>query len=632
MRYALILLFSLVACLAQAISCLPASGDMVVPPVREYDFAYHAGTDDYHFYGSDVWAVRFDFSAIYPSFDTSEFLVNKALLYLPQAVGSVRAELFSDAYGLPNSSLTWAEVSVTSNNLEVTFPTQVQNDTLWLVVTYTTNFANRFVAASAGGGSHSYFLNNNATVPYFQSLSNAGYNAELLFGLAGDFVLSDTDLELMEFDLGGSLAPRQTVGPEFIVYNHTDQPITDAVVNLNVYSPSPDFAFFDAIPITGPIAPRSEYVFDSSSPDYASHAFILPDQPLQIKLRATLQSPSLATDPQANNTRLIHRFSFDEEYPAFLSENFFRWENSSQITATQDQYTFPQIHRLNYLPILSDTLGSIPAQVRFNWYSFNSLPRTAINGDLRINGFSTAYGDAYSQACNQVLERKTFVTSSQYNFTHNLQMDMVEASVILRNERTLLYTAATEYNLLGSSQVFIGLFRKELFNGAERYVIDRWLEHATPVSGSLNAGETLTFDFDIALNNMPLSELTENYRIYFWLQLTGGGRIIYSEYTDLAGIVSNQDPSCPVPGLVISSNPLYTGGRMEIKTDGGQNLAGIRIYNLRGQKILELTDHNPSYSLGPEMFPASGVYLLRASVRGSGGTERIISKKINVIK
>ncbi|HNT51867.1 MAG TPA: hypothetical protein PKH19_00590, partial [Candidatus Syntrophosphaera sp.] len=46
----------------QAVSYQPGTGVQTQPdPGREYDFHYHSGTDDYHFYGTDAWAVRFDF-------------------------------------------------------------------------------------------------------------------------------------------------------------------------------------------------------------------------------------------------------------------------------------------------------------------------------------------------------------------------------------------------------------------------------------------------------------------------------------------------------------------------------------------------------------------------------------------
>lgn len=630
-RLTALLAFALALCFGHALAFVPGTGGEVMPAgEREYDFAYHAGTDDYHFYGSDVWAVRFDFSEVYPGFDVSEFEVDKALLYLPQTGDSVRVELFSDLMGTPGTSLAWAKVAVTENHLEIPFPQTVQNDSLWLVVTYATNFSNRFVSASQGGGSHSYYWNTNAQNPYFQSLENAGFEAELLFGLGGDFVLSGPDLQLLDFDLAGTLEPREIVGPKFRLYNHSDQTISDAVLEMNVYSPDPGFGFFDSITLAESIPPRSYYEFDEQSPGFDDHAFELPATPLQLKLRAEISSAALAEDPVSNNVRLIHRFSFDQPYPMFLAENFLRCANSSQITLVQDQYDFPQIGILNYFPILSDSLGNLASQIRFNWYDFNSLPRTAINGDTRINGFSTSYGTQYSQLCADALGNKTFISDSECRFNYNAQNDLLITTITLFNDATLLYSTATEYNIIALSRLSVGLFRKVWLDGAERYVISRWVTHSEPLDGTLGAGENYAADFNISLNNLSLDELSQNYRLYYWLQLSNTGRILYSNYSDITDVVSNSDELAGIPRLVISSNPLREGRSMLIGLSGGRSLKGVSIYNIRGQKLLEFENPGKNILLRTQMFPASGVYLVRAEGETPDGPK--VTGKINIIK
>lgn len=623
---------ALLISLCGAIAFVPGSGAQVTPNgVREYDFAYHTGMDDYHFYGSNVWAVRFNFREVYPGMASSEFLVTKALLWFPQTGDSVRAELFRDAHGAPGSSMAWAKVPVNSNQLEINFPTSVQEDTLWLVVSYNTNFSNRYVSASEGGGSHSYYWNTNAQTPYFQSFSGVGYSAELLFGLAGDFVLSGLDLELVSFDMAGSIKPRETVGPTFSIYNHSDQPVSDAVVGMNVYSPNPDFAFYDEISIPESIAPHSLYVFDAQNPAFSSHQFELPATPMQLKFRAALSSGLQDSDPQANNVILLHRFSFENDYPIYLGENFLRYDNAAQITTLQDLNPYADIQILNYFPILSDTLGNVPAQIRFNWYGFNSLPRTAINGDLRINGFSTSYTDQYNQICQQARDERTFVSQSECRLNYIVQNDLLSATFNFTNASTLLYTSATEYNLAGHSVLCVGMFKKTVFNDSERWVIARWITHGTALGGSLNAGETYTAAFNIPLNSLPLSELSENYRIYYWLQLEDGGKILYSAWSDFTGVVSVQDDLAAVPGILVSSNPLRPGGSMAVRLSGGQNLAGLQIYNIRGQKIIALQESAPEIRLTADLFPSSGVYILRAAYLEKG-RKREAATKINIIK
>lgn len=634
MKYALILLLGLCLSLSHALDFQPGSGASVWPDQdREYSFAYHNGTDDYHFYGTNTWAVRFDFAAVYPDSYASEFSVTKALLWLPQTGDSVQVALFTDSFGSPGVSLASAQAAVNSNQMEIPFSTAVQGDSLWLVVTYTTSFANRYVSASAGGGSRSYFWNTNATNPYFQSLATAGFNAELLFGLAGNFVLNTPDLELMDFEILGNLQPRQLIGPTFSIYNHSDLTVSDAKVQITVSSPSPEFSRADLIQIPDPIPPKTHYVFSAESPGFEAHRFSLPDQPMQLKLRASLSSSSLGdTLMTGNNTILVHRFSLSDDYPIFMAENFLRTGSSVQITTTQDQYSLPDIHILNYFPILSDSLANVPAQIRFNWYNFNSLPRTVVNGDLRLNGYSATFADQYAQHCLQAQTQKTFVSSSTCEFQHIPQNDMLTANLTLANANTLFYTAATEYNLVNASRLSIGIFKKVYFDGMERYVIDRWITHGASLSGPLGMGQELSANFNISLSNLTLAELAQNYRLYYWLQLSGGGRILYSAYSDFTGVVSVQDEVQAVPVLRVSPNPLRGDGTLRISLAEGQKMGPVQIYNLRGQKVGDFPGLKEELNIPASQFPASGIYLLRVQISLPQGGATTISKKINIIK
>ncbi len=632
MKYALILALSLICALSHALDALPGSGLKVWPAEdREYSFAYHNGSDDYHFYGANIWAVRFNFAEIYPETYASEFAVDKALLWLPQTGDSVRVELFTDSYGGPGASLAWAKVPVSANQVEIPFANPVQGDSLWLVVTYNTNFANRYVAASAGGGSRSYYWNTNSINPYFQSLATAGFNAELLFGLAGNFVLNTFDLELVDFDLVGDLQPRQLTGPSFTVYNHSDGAVSDASVVITVNSPANTFVRTDTVVVTEPIPPHSEFVFNSQSPGFSDHQFSLPDQPMQLKVRAV--SRALAdTLASGNNLISLNRFSLAEDYPVWLAENFLRTGSSVQITATQDPYAFPDIHILNYFPILSDSLANVPAQIRFNWYNFNTLPRTVVNGDLRLNGFSPAYAAQYEQHCLAAQDLRTFVSASNCRFEYIAQNDLLSAELTLANANTLLYTAATEYNLINATRLSVGLFKKVFFDGAERYVIDRWITHGSSLNGPLGAGEEIALNFNLSLSNLSLAELAQNYRLYYWLQLAGGGRILYSDYSDFTDVVSAQEDFQPVPALRVSPNPLRGDGILRISLDKGQPLGPLQIYNLRGQKLLDLKGSQSELTLAGSEFPASGIYLLRVQIPLPQGGTTTVNKKINIIK
>ena len=80
MRFLITFAVLLFVCFSFALDFVPGSGSQVIPEdSKEYNFAYHQGTDDYHFYGSDKWAVFFDFASVYPAAEISQFLVSTFL-------------------------------------------------------------------------------------------------------------------------------------------------------------------------------------------------------------------------------------------------------------------------------------------------------------------------------------------------------------------------------------------------------------------------------------------------------------------------------------------------------------------------------------------------------------------------
>jgi hypothetical protein len=100
MRYLPLLVLLLAAGQVFALGLIPGPGEQVLAPLdRDYSFAYHDGSDDFRLYGTNIWAVRFDFASAYPSLAEAEFLVDRALLWFPQTGDSVRVELFTDVSG-----------------------------------------------------------------------------------------------------------------------------------------------------------------------------------------------------------------------------------------------------------------------------------------------------------------------------------------------------------------------------------------------------------------------------------------------------------------------------------------------------------------------------------------------------
>jgi hypothetical protein len=633
MRYLPLLVLLLAAGQVFALGLIPGPGEQVLAPLdRDYGFAYHDGSDDFRLYGTSIWAVRFDFASAYPSLAEAEFLVDRALLWFPQTGDSVRVELFTDVSGLPGTRLSWITAPVTDNYLELSFPQPSQAGVLWMLVHYTTNFTNRFVSASEGDGSHSFYWNTNAQNPHFQSLATAGFPCELLFGVGGEFILTGADLELAAFDLEGLIAPREDVYPTFTVYNHSDAPVTGASVSLNLYAPLTEYNQSFQIDILETIPPREAYTYGEQSGGYWENRLSLPDVPIQLKFRAALSSPLGADDPQFNNVIITYRYSFTHPYPVYLTENFLRQDFASPLWDVQAQYYPDEIEALNYFPVLSDSLSSPPAAQHFNWYGFNSLPRTVIGGEGRITGYTPSYAGQYQDLAAAAIQEKTFVSSFDCRLNHLPASDAISADITLYNDQTHLFNTATDYNLVSNARFFAGLFKSEQLSGGLHYVLVRWIAHAELPDGNLGFGESLVKSYSFILNNVTLNELAQDYRLYFWLQTNGGAKVLWAGSSDFTSVVSNPGDLAPSPILLAGSNPLRRGGILKLSLSDLSPLGTVEIFNLKGQSVLRLQTDDPELNLADDSFPASGIYFVRVSSSRPAGRTIRATRRITVIK
>lgn len=612
-----------------AITGVPGSGTNVADNAdRDFHFAYHTGADDYRFYGTDTWAVRFNFASAYADADTCRFTIRSAQLWLPQVGDSVRVELFSDVMGLPGQRLARKSAPVTQNLMTLTFDDEVTAEVAWMIVYYTTHFANRFVSASAGGGTRSFYLNTNATTPYFQSFANAGFAAELLFGVTGDFQISGVDLQLQDFGFTGMIEPRQAVYPSFSVYNHSSLPLSDARVNILITSPLTSYTISDQINIQETIAPFSQYTWTDQSIGYAEHRYELAEAPMQFKARAVLSSSTIGNDLAGNNTITKYFYSFSDAMPVKLVENFFRHNFAAGILGIQDQYLIPGFDQLTYFPVLSDSLGNQAAMTRFNWYRFNSTPITAVNGTQRVNGYTTAYPQMFQTALQGAGADRSFISSAECRFD-TLGPDAVNASITISNAGTHLFTNPAEYNLMANSRWFVGLFRSVVLGGNTRWVPVRWITQNETLTGNLNAGESINKVHRIMLTGL---DFQQSYRLYYWLQVKDGGRILYANWETVNPVVSVDDELLQSPVISIGPNPLKGMRQLNIDldTDDKSIATEVFVYNARGQRIWTFSGSQPRISIPSHIFPSSGIYMLRIRDSRSGG--RGSTHKITVIK
>ncbi|HAN41144.1 MAG TPA: hypothetical protein DCQ12_04435 [Candidatus Cloacimonas sp.] len=622
----LLMLFALVPLMA--IDCLPGSGRSIEQNTRDYHLAYHNHMDDYHFYGSNSWAVRFDFANYYyPNLQDLSFTINSLRLWFPQTGDSVRVRLLSDEEGLPAlPEIASYSVLVDTNDLTIPLSEPITLQCMWMIVDYNTFFNGPYVSASSGDGSHSYYLNTSMETPFFQNLAHAGYNAELLFGVVGEFAMV-SDLRLVSLDLVGEYGPDKTVYPSFVIHNHSEQPVSGLSINLNLTFPQAEDNISQTINIGQSIPPQADFVWDEQQPGYSDYGITIPRDPMQARFRGTIIPPADTDNYAPNNTIDKYYYSFIEEMPVHMVENFFRSSNAASIlhqeaAAIADGH-LEDVHLLNYLPVLADTLSSTAALNHFSWYGFNTLPRVVLGGEGRIIGLRHDFRDNFAAKCDSLTLKRSFISSSRLDV--ETEAETMTLGFGLVNDNTQFFSGGGNYDLVRNSVFFAGLFKEVNLSGQQFWNLEKWVVRAQPFEDGINMGDRQ--DIIAEMSTLGLDP-RDNFRLYYWIQERRGGSIYYANMTDLEIPGSNDDYVQAPATLSLSPNPLK--GNRALKVDIGTDSGILKIYNIRGQLIHSQTISSQKAQLDAGIFPQSGVYLV--SIQSLQDKTRKHTAKISIIK
>ncbi|MDD2211254.1 MAG: T9SS type A sorting domain-containing protein [Candidatus Cloacimonetes bacterium] len=613
------LMFSMLS----AIVSIPGDG-RIMPNDRLYHFNYHNSVNDLQLYGAQKWAVKFNFRQVYPGMTDVSFNVAGVRLWFPNIGDSATVELYSDSNNQPGSRIISKSAPITDNLTDIYFDQETEQETVWLIVSYRTNMLNRYVAASYGGGTNSYFLNEVNDQFYLSSLALAGFNCELLFGLLGDYEFDTADIALTDFDIIGDVQPGGRVYPVFSIYNHGNVSIEQAEVEITMNRPGE--AQYEGLTISVPsiIEPHTEYVYDGG------YQFItLPQTPTQLRIEALLSSEYVENDILLANNSVSKSYNvFTDRQPILLVENFLQQVHYETMNSLQDQYLTRDTDVLTYYPILSDSLANLSAQQRFNWYSFNALPQTVIHGEHTIVGLTQSYEQLFADYMGVLSEPTTFISSS------NCRMDAVEGSeniylsINLENTNTDMYTGVTQ-SLMSSSRLFAGVFAKPIIQSADKFCLLKWVAFADTINSALTINQNIDKHYTISASGLFDNSSELHYRLYFWLQDKDGGAIYYANFSDFDPLlyVSNTDELAPTAAHFIYPNPLKLGGSLKISIPD-LSLAKISLYNIKGQMIDSKTNIRGEVKLNSDLFPSSGIYFIRIEQEG----KKPIHKKISIIK
>lgn len=607
----------------------PGTGTKFQDQSKDYHYYYHNFSDDFHLSGPRKWAVRFNFRDYAPA-DSASFNLRAIRIFNPSENTnlSLKLSLRNETVLHPaNTDITLIypgevvyatqTVSQVANDQEIAFsgvPDSLK--VMWLVIEMEPWSPGMYLAASEGSGANSFYYYgpiDQAEGNYWTSLREAGFHCELLFGAVGSFNLNIPRLELIAFNLGENLSPGIRAYPSCTVYNHGSDLLSDNLkIKLN-HPSSPADSLVVLMPLNN-LVPNSESSF------FFAEGLILPSEPMRMKLNLSFtDNPAIRIFDS-----YVNIFSQPLE---FVQVEQFRSETNALGLVVADN---AEIHNLFFIPDLSSDLGNLEAVQRFNFYQFNSLPKTVVMGSNRFNmplEHTSADSTLFQSAIAEAREARGFISrhSCEISQADTLNSQNRNISFSLENEHTIFES----WNSSFEPSFFAGIFEQNQFAGRESYIIERWLAFGVPLS-TIGQGQSYSSTLSFNTNDLDPNKV---YRVYYWIQdsLDNGAQVYFCAWKPLVytQAVSGSDDHLLSPRMSITPNPCR--GNEKLQIGGFETPTKISIYNLRGQKVYS-EDLPAGYtSILPSVFPASGIYFVRSEslIKGRKYTQ---TKKFSYIK
>jgi hypothetical protein len=567
---------------------------------RTTTIAWHHGIDDQHWYGTNQWAVRFQYNAILGTADSVYFTPSIARIYLPELTPSIHVLLCADEANFPSSSIILANGSAVNVQGLTDITLLPVNTSLyplgrkvaWLVVTMPTAATGPYVAAENTGGQNSYFWNDTPGIdPYYQSMASLGYSSEFLFSLVGEYTYFDHsyELELQSFKLAGNPAPDSILTPIFTIRNASSNTISKAKLLFQLTSAFSGASVVDSVnlPI---LLPNAVLTVNASESDIIRRITLLSD-PCQYSYIATLQSGYADTLDYAINNTISGSFdTFNTSMQKFLIENFLHNSLSVHMLINNEEENISGSHGeiINYYPETSDLLYNSDAYSRYLYYRNIGYPEIIMNGTHRIHGFLNDFENQYIAHADSLSQKdKTFIRELQIqqpyidNNRVNFELTFENADTYIFDDylaRCRLYIALVEtisasFNY--PDNIFVGFFATD-----DSLAIQLPFGQSRSKMYSMSVAELDTLNLNnTSIRNCSLVYFLQNLddkRIY----ITGNrtfGHISPIDDQETAGI---QKPA-------VFPNPCFIGNSVHITVPKNRNCTDYQtqVYNIRGQLV-----------------------------------------------
>ena len=616
-----------------AIDFVTGTGKSVLENLRDTEAYYHTNTDDQHWYGSDSWAVLFDFNNYFPSIDSLLFEATGALVYIPNEIGadSLTIKLCENDYNQPGTSVYSQTISPVFGWNEISFST-APRDTVWLVIDYETNSLNQFISASSNDGTHSYYWDPNfGPAGFYRNMAETGFQSEFLFSLEGQFLIDGIDIELIDFDLTNNPEIPENYYPIFTVKNNSEQAVDNAYLLLEIGSPV--YTIEDSISLSS-LPPNQEVTFTYF--EDPEHLYELLSNPSQYSVNAELNCEQDVFEP---NNQISYDFdTFTIRLDKILIENFVQLNDVNCENIWLDEQLVLDLDScevINYFPEIPDIPFYHPdSYERFNDYNLFGLPTLIIYGEKKILGYNqNSFADTLSFYYLNLLDNdKTFISLENVSGGINPETHDAYVCISLRNEETFIFQ-----NYLDNCKMYVALTENNLETRADIFgsvLLDVFAEISDlQLNNSQTHTDTIWFNLD---DIEPISGNSDNCKVVFWVQneVTKQVDFINSISIQDFGILDINPQEVPEVPVVINiyPNPFSADKNLNInvRSEKLMNSTKIEIYNIKGQLVKTILQEGNFLESNliwngkdfSQNEVASGIYLMKVELQNPGKTKK----------
>jgi hypothetical protein len=590
-----------------------------VPPTRvesakQQDIYFHNNLHQQNYYGSDSWAVKFDFTTLYPQVGTLNFSVEAAKFYCPveDSFDDVTLKLCTDLAGQPDNVLQTYDISPQFGWNEVEFST-VTDSLFWIVMDYPTNLTTQFMATSAVDGQHSYFWDEEyGDEGYYRNMGELGFSSELMVNLVGEFQIEGIDLELAEFHFLQN--EENEYYPWLKILNNSGIQADFVYMKLDIASPISTIK--DSLELQ-PILAEGALIFDGLE---NSLTYELEDDPSQYEITARVGTVGeLITD---NNVLADYFDNFDIELPSRLIENGVNIGDLSQeVWNVQSELEANELQVINYFADADDQpFYNEAALQRFNYYALTGFPVTMVNGENRIVGFNQ---NIYADSLLTLLElpyQNTFIQENNFSAAYLPNMEEIFIEIELENPGLHVFNST-----LLNTDLWIGVTQDSISSAPDVFgslLVDILYQKNFPTL-TYGQSETDTLTVNKALDISPINDDYENCNLVYWVQNSSNKQIYYFNsmpFSELEVVENSLHAVPPITKWHIYPNPFsyHSGLKVHNNTKSRIHLENYKIYNIKGQLVKQIKANETWYGRnksGNRVAP--GIYFIKPAKRNT---------------